>query len=135
MLVDVNKLFVFKSFWQCFAFSTQVNFPTNNLNFQWRWLDWIQAIFLNLFYFINQVKFYLPWHGKPRTDSYGWIHLTNDKRYFVENFQDVKQQEKDRLPCDFPKNFQCPPKLVLANHFPANSSFPFSLWLKKSVIK
>ena len=31
----------------------QVNFPANNLNFQlsWRWWDWIQAIFLNLFYF------------------------------------------------------------------------------------
>ena len=29
-------------------------FSTNNLNFhwRWRWWDWIQAIFLNLFYFI-----------------------------------------------------------------------------------
>ena len=26
-------------------------FPVRNLNFYWRWLDWIQAIFLNLFYF------------------------------------------------------------------------------------
>ena len=26
-------------------------FPTNNLNFHWRWLDQIQDIFLNLFYF------------------------------------------------------------------------------------
>ena len=38
---------------QCFAFTTQVNFPTNNLDFHWRWRWWdrIQAIFLNLFYF------------------------------------------------------------------------------------
>ena len=28
----------------------QVNFPTNNFNFYWRWLDGIQAIFSNLFY-------------------------------------------------------------------------------------
>ena len=34
-------------------FLPQVNFNDNNLNFQWswRWCDWIQAIFLNLFYF------------------------------------------------------------------------------------
>ena len=32
----------------------QGNFPTNNLNFHWRWKWWDQiwAIFLNLFYFI-----------------------------------------------------------------------------------
>ena len=38
---------------QCFALLPQVNFPANNLNFywRWRWWDWIQAIFLNLFYF------------------------------------------------------------------------------------
>ena len=38
---------------QCFALLPQVNFPTNNLNFHWRWRWWdrIQAIFLNLFYF------------------------------------------------------------------------------------
>ena len=40
---------------QYFAFTTQVNFPANNLNFRWRqrWWDRIQAIFLNLFYFIS----------------------------------------------------------------------------------
>ena len=33
-------------------------FPATNLNFQWkwRWWDWIQAIFLNLFYFILKDK-------------------------------------------------------------------------------
>ena len=36
---------------QCFALLLQVNFPTNNLNFHWRWWDWMLAIFLNLFYF------------------------------------------------------------------------------------
>ena len=40
---------------QCFALLPQVNFPSNNLNFHWksRWWDQIQAIFLNLFYFIS----------------------------------------------------------------------------------
>ena len=35
-----------------FALFPQANFPANNLNFhwRWRWWDWIQAIFLNLFY-------------------------------------------------------------------------------------
>ena len=32
MLGDVNKLFVFND-QQCFAFTTQANFPTYNLNF------------------------------------------------------------------------------------------------------
>ena len=36
---------------QCFALLPQINFLANNLNFHWRWWDWIQAIFLNLFYF------------------------------------------------------------------------------------
>ena len=35
----------------------QVNFPANNLNFHWRWWNWIQAIFLNNFYFIKTIKF------------------------------------------------------------------------------
>ena len=36
----------------------QVNFPANNLNFHWRWRWWdqIQAIFLNLFYFLKISK-------------------------------------------------------------------------------
>ena len=38
---------------QCFALLPQVNFPTNNLNFHWRWWDWIQAIFLNFFCYKN----------------------------------------------------------------------------------
>ena len=42
---------------QCFALLFQVKFPANNLNFSWRWRDWIQAIFLNLFYFTST---YLP---------------------------------------------------------------------------
>ena len=38
---------------QSFALLPQLNFPTNNLNFHWRWRWWdqIQAIFLNLLYF------------------------------------------------------------------------------------
>ena len=36
---------------QSFAFTTQGNFPSHNLNFhwRWRWWNWIQAIFLNIF--------------------------------------------------------------------------------------
>ena len=34
------------------ALLPQVNFPANNFNFHWRWWDRIQAIFLNLFYFM-----------------------------------------------------------------------------------
>ena len=45
-----NKKFV-DIIQQCFALLLQADFPTNNLNFHWRWWDWIQAIFLNLFYF------------------------------------------------------------------------------------
>ena len=41
---------------QCFALFPQVNFPANNLNFHWRWWDGIQAIFLNIFYFIFEVS-------------------------------------------------------------------------------
>ena len=38
---------------QCFALLPQVNFPSNNLNFHWRWRWWdrIQAIFLNPLHF------------------------------------------------------------------------------------
>ena len=40
---------------QCFSLLLQVYFPDNNLNFHWRWRWWdqIQAIFLNLYYFIS----------------------------------------------------------------------------------
>ena len=39
---------------QCFALLPHVYFPANNLNFDWRWRWWdrIQAIFLNIFYFM-----------------------------------------------------------------------------------
>ena len=40
---------------QCFALLPQVNFPSHNLNFHW--LDRIQAIFLNLSYFIANTYF------------------------------------------------------------------------------
>ena len=49
------------NFWKkkCFALLLQVNFPANNLNFhwRWRWWNWIQAIFLNLFYFTCTPRF------------------------------------------------------------------------------
>ena len=56
---------------QCFAFTPQANFPAHNLNFhwRWRWWDWIQAIFLNIFYF--------KWSAWKRATK-----LTN-KRYFT----------------------------------------------------
>ena len=39
---------------QCFAFAPQANFPGHNLNFHWRWWDWKQATFQNIFYYIHQ---------------------------------------------------------------------------------
>ena len=41
-----NKKFVDNA-QQCFAFTPQANFPTNDLNvhWRWRWLDQIQATF------------------------------------------------------------------------------------------
>ena len=47
---------------QCFALFPQVTFPANNLDFHWiwRWLDQIQAIFLNLFYFNNDLLNTIP---------------------------------------------------------------------------
>ena len=43
-----------------FCLITSSNFPANDLNFhwRWRWWDWIQAIFLNIFYFNS--KTFLP---------------------------------------------------------------------------
>ena len=61
MLADVNKLFVFKSL---LTNLPQANFPTHNLNFhcRWRWWDWIQAIFLHLFYFkFLKIIWNSPW--------------------------------------------------------------------------
>ena len=39
---------------QTFCFTPRANFPAHNLNFhwKWRWWDWIQATFWNLFYFL-----------------------------------------------------------------------------------
>ena len=37
--------------WVAGKFAWGVNFPANHLNFHWRWLDQIQAIFLDPFYF------------------------------------------------------------------------------------
>ena len=67
MLGGVKKTFCFQKFvdntQQCFAFTTQLNFAANNLDFHWRWRWWnqIQATFLNLFYFTNnKITTYLP---------------------------------------------------------------------------
>ena len=56
----MGKFFVYKS-----LLTTSINvylflyiFPTHNLVFHWRWLDWIQAIFLNLFYIMKIWKRY-----------------------------------------------------------------------------
>ena len=58
---------------QCFDLLPQVNFPANNLNFHWRrkWLDWIQAIFLNLLYFIPKYIIYCN-RDKLKVISYIW---------------------------------------------------------------
>ena len=52
-----NKKFVDYSL-QCFVFTNQANFPPLNLNFhsRWKWWDWIQDIFLNLFYIKDKIE-------------------------------------------------------------------------------
>ena len=45
---------IFKECWHHPAMFCLINsskFPANNLNFYWRWWDWIQAIVLDIFYF------------------------------------------------------------------------------------
>ena len=56
LLGIVNKLFVFKVCWQHLAMFCLYTFPVHNLNFHWRWWDGIQAIFLNLFFFISKIE-------------------------------------------------------------------------------
>ena len=59
---------------QCFALLPQVNFPANNLNFhsRWGWWDWIQAIFLNLFYFIKKIRCIFPIKQKHLAPAAFW---------------------------------------------------------------
>ena len=69
--MSTNFLFS-KVYWQhpaMFAFTPQAHFPAHNLNFHWswRWLDWIQAIFLNLFYFNDCLSCIHPCSGS------GWL--------------------------------------------------------------
>ena len=53
----------------CFALLPQVNFPTKNLNFHWRWRWWdqIKAVFLNLFYFSMKIQ--------KHTLGWFWLHF------------------------------------------------------------
>ena len=69
----------------------QVNFPTNNLNFHWRWRWWdqIQAIFLNLFYFTGG-NFMLIVH--VTSIWYSTLILTNS----LDVFQVLQQFERRR---------------------------------------
>ena len=70
---------------------SQVNFPSNNLNFHWRWWDWIQAIFLNIFYFIIYIlsSHQYFWHsGAPShllleipLGSFQWFDLIGNGNY------------------------------------------------------
>ena len=48
--------------WQPPVIFCLYTFPPYNLNFHWRWKwwDWIQGIFLNLFYFNSKSRI---WHG------------------------------------------------------------------------
>ena len=68
LLGVVNKLLKTISF----ASLPQVNFPSNNLNFQWswRWWDWIRAIFLNIFYFKKNSTVLVQLSGISRNISY-----------------------------------------------------------------
>jgi hypothetical protein len=59
LLGVVNKLLKTKSLLTL----PQVNSPPHNLNFHWRWLDRIQAIFLNLFHFKCSLLLFLRKYG------------------------------------------------------------------------
>ena len=49
--------------YQCLPYTPQANFPAYNLSFywRWRWWDWIQATFQNLFYFREPSQ--ITWGG------------------------------------------------------------------------
>ena len=68
-----NKKFVVIT-QQYFALLRQVNFPDNNLNFQWswRWWDQIQTIFLNLFYFTRTFWPCLLTRTADQSNFKGW---------------------------------------------------------------
>ena len=56
LLDIVNKLFVFKSLLTTPSNVLPLHLPTHNLNFHWMWWDQIQTIFLNLFYFTENLN-------------------------------------------------------------------------------
>ena len=65
---------------QCFTFTPQANFSAHNLHFHWRWKwwDWIQAIFLNLFYFMKKLqKSYLQQHFFGNKSTHGMSNKYN----------------------------------------------------------
>ena len=58
-IAGCHQTFFFKS-----LLTTPANFPAHNLNYHWRWWDWIQATFQNLFYFMqeeNHLPVYVSW--------------------------------------------------------------------------
>ena len=75
---------------QCFAFTPQANFPTR----RWRWWDWIQATFLNIFLhylwrieichlcYLVFLKFWYIWNWTPCKKTLLGIsyQLDNNKR-------------------------------------------------------
>ena len=77
---------------QCFGLLPQVDFAANDLNFhwRWRWLDQIQAIFLNLFYFISlkSLKWLKNFSGLWSCPSATMIFFDDDnpKVFFVFSY-------------------------------------------------
>ena len=71
--------------WQHPAMVCLYTFPAHNSNFhwRWRWWDWIQAIFLNLFYFtyVKDLGFFISWnpmYNRQRPQKIKKICARND---------------------------------------------------------
>ena len=114
LLGIVNKLFG----WQHPAMFCLYTFPAHNLNFYWtwRWWDQIQAIFLNLFYFIsdkttrilngNKLHFWLHFPPKIWIFNWRWRWWDRIKAIFLNLFYFKHENSRSE---NFKSNFYCLP--------------------------
>ena len=82
---------------QCFAFAPQANFPDQNLHFhwRWRWWDWIQDIFLDLFYFndIKRIKNPVFIHLSIMNKKFSSISVCRPSRTPTRTFFDIEKKK------------------------------------------
>jgi hypothetical protein len=117
-------------------------FPANNLNFhsRWGWWDWIQTIFLNLFYFKHETPQVNGWHTRTIAVCMysfllvqGWVilfdatarcHVTLPPLYTTVNHSSQSPQSKAHFHLnESPCHFDC---INFAHHF---NGTPFYLLL------